>query len=213
MLTSERHLKPALPRLLPYPKVLVGKAKGTKWLAITKDGKDLGFVYGRVLAAVLDGKLSSSIKGKLVSSGQPKCDYIINFDAKHKVKGNLQVTSDYWVAFTCMIRSKRVEFLAAMFITELPYLEHKKNIFQINVDLPSVADNGGEVMSITTLYYLNKRKLLLDNISVPSMANKVSSSSKPVNTVPEVLKAALDLSYRLWGRQVWESLESRRSLQ
>ena len=78
----------------------VGKAKGTKWIAIIKDGKDLGFVYGRVLAAVLDGKLSSSIKGKLVSSGQPKCDYIINFDAKHKVKGNLQVTSDYWVAFT-----------------------------------------------------------------------------------------------------------------
>ena len=190
-----------------------GKAKGTKWIAIKKDGKDLGFVYGRVLATVLDGRLNSSLKGNLESSGQPQCDYTINFDAKHKVKGDLQVTSDYWVSFICKIKGKTVNFLAAMFITELPYLERKKNIFQINVDLPSVVDISGEVMSVTALYHLLKGKLLLENVSVSSMANKVSSYRKQVKTVPEILEAAVELSYRIWGRKVWESLERGESIQ
>ena len=183
-----------------------GKAKGTKWIAIIKDGKDLGFVYSNALAAVLDGKLSSSITGTLEAPGQPKCNYTINFDAKHKVKGDLQVTSDYWVSFACQIRNTTVKFLAAMFITELPYLEQKRNIFQVNVDLPSVVDSGGEVMSVTSLYYLQKRKLLLENISIPSMAKKVSSPSRQVKTVPEILRASINLAYRIWGVRVWRTL-------
>ena len=209
--------KTSAPKVTTLPKGLrvsaAGKAKGTKWIAIIKDGKDLGFVYGKALAVVLDGKLSSSITGKLESLDKPKCDYTISFDTKHKVKGELQVISDYSVAFDCKIRKKSFKFLAAMFITELPYLEHKRNIFQISVDLPSVVDSGGEVMSVTTLYHLKKGKLILENVSVPKMANKANSSSKWLETVPEILEATVNLSYRVWGQKVWKMLETGKLIQ
>ena len=60
---------------------------------------------------------------------------------------NLQVTSDYWVAFTCMIRSKRVEFLAAMFITELPYQVNKATWIEKLADLV----NNGKMEGIADI--------------------------------------------------------------
>ena len=142
----------------------IGKAKGTKWIAIEKDGMELGFIYDKALAIVLDGQLNSALLGKLEFSGQPNCNYTIKFDSKNKVRGDLQVTSDYWVSFTCNIKGKKVKFVATMFITELPYQERKKNIFQVNVDLPAVTDDEGEVMSVTSLYHFSKEKLVFKHI-------------------------------------------------
>ena len=180
-----------------------GKAKGTAWVAVRRDGKDLGFIYGTVLAAVLDGKLDTAISGKLNNTGQPSCSYTIKFDTKSKVNGHLQVTSDYQITLACNIDKRRVKFVANMFITELPYRDIRDEIYQVNVDLPRVAGEGGEVMSVTCLYHYYKNQLVFEALTNPNMARKVTGLKKKVKSIPEVLIAALEFSYRLWGPAVW----------
>ena len=189
--------------------IAAGKAKGTKWIAIKKDGKNLGFVYNSALVVVLNGELNSDLTGKLQFSSQPNCSYTLKFDGKHEVKGHLQITSDYWISFTCKIKGEDVKFIGKMFITELPYRDRKKNIFQVNLDLPTVTDSEGEVMSVTSLYNMSKNILMFEDVTVPSMANKLSSTSKMVKTVPEILKTAVELAYRIWGPLVWKYLASQ----
>ena len=181
-----------------------GKAKGTGWIAVRRDGKDLGFIYGTALVAVLDGRLESGISGKLSNTGQPRCDYTIKFDGKNKVKGDVQVTSDYQVSLACTIDNKLVKFVATMFITELPYRNLRKEIYQVNVDLPRVMDGGGEVMSVISLYYFARSQLVFEALTNPSMARKVSGLKKTVKSIPEVLVSALNFSHRVWGSAVWK---------
>ena len=187
--------------------VAVGRAKGTKWIGIKKNGKKFGFIYGTALTAVLDGKLNSSISGVLESKGKPTCNYTINFDAKHKVSGDPQITSDYSVRLSCIIKGKKVKFSATMFITELPYQRRKKNIFQVNLDLPGVVGDDGEIVSVISLYNLKKRILAFEAITNSRAGEKISHHRNAVKSIPEILKAAVEFSYRNWGPKVWKSLE------
>ena len=187
--------------------VAVGRAKGTKWIGIKKNGKEFGFIYGTALTAVLDGKLNSSISGVLNSDGKPTCNYTINFDAKHKVSGDPQITSDYSVTLSCIIKGKKVKFSATMFITELPYKERRKNIFQVNLDLPGVVGDDGEVVSVISLYNLDKRILVFEAVTNSRVGNKISGLRKSVKSIPEILKAAVEFSYRIWGPNVWKRVE------
>ena len=171
--------------------VAVGRAKGTKWIGIKKNGKEFGFIYGTALTAVLDGKLNSSISGVLESDGKPTCNYTIKFDAKHKVSGNSQITSDYSVMLSCTIKGKMVKFSATMFITELPYQKRKKDIFQVNLDLPGVVGDDGEMVSVVSLYNLNKRILVFEAVTNSRVGKKMSGLKKSVKSIPEILNAAV----------------------
>ena len=187
--------------------IAVGRAKGTKWIGIKKNGKEFGFIYGTALTAVLDGKLNSSISGVLESDGKPTCNYTINFDAKHKVSGDPQITSDYSVTLSCIIKGKKVKFSATMFITELPYQKRKKDIFQVNLDLPGVVGDDGEIVSVVSLYNLNKRILVFEAVTNSRVGKKISGLRKSVKSIPEILKAAVEFSYRIWGPNVWKRVE------
>ena len=187
--------------------VAVGRAKGTKWIGIKKNGKEFGFIYGTALTAVLDGKLNSSISGVLKSDGKPTCNYTIKFDAKHKVSGDSQITSDYSVKLSCIIKGKKFTFSATMFITELPYQKRRKNIFQVNVDLPGIVGDDGEIVSVVSLYNLNKRILVFEAVTNSRVGTKLGGLRKSVKSIPEILKAAVEFSYRIWSPKVWKSVE------
>ena len=184
----------------------VGRAKGTKWVAVRKDGKNMGFIYGGALAAVPDGTLNSVITGKLKTFDQPACDYAIKFEGKNKISGELQITSDYEVSLVCKNKNKNIKFLATMFITELPYKDYKTQVYQVNVDLPGVLSEEADVMSVTSLYHLNKSHLVFEAVTNPSMARKMNNLTKTVKSIPEVLEAAVQFSHQIWGPAVWRSV-------
>jgi hypothetical protein len=122
------------------------------------------------------------------------------------VRGDPQITSDYTVTLSCIIKGKKVKILATMFITELPYKERRKNIFQVNLDLPGVVGDDGEIVSVISLYNLDKRILVFEAVTNSSVGNKISGLRKLVKSIPEILKAAVEFSYRIWPPNVWNTV-------
>ena len=59
----------------------VGRPKESAWLAVSKDGKNLGFVYSPVLLPLIDGTLDDDLKGKASFGGGLSCDYAVRFEA------------------------------------------------------------------------------------------------------------------------------------
>ena len=108
---------------------VAGKAKGTNWIAVRKDGKDFGFVYAAALAPVLDGSILVPVKGKLSGTNLPSCNYIIQYEGRKNVKGDIQIISDYAASISCNLRGNKIEFMANMFMTELPYRDLRKDVF------------------------------------------------------------------------------------
>ena len=95
-----------------------------------------------------------------------------------------------------------------MFITELPYKVRRKNIFQVNVDLPGVVGGNGDIVSVISLYNLKKSILAFEAVTNSRPGEKISRHRKSVKSIPEILKAAVEFSYKIWGPKVWKSLES-----
>jgi len=183
-----------------------GKAKGTNWVAVRKDGKEMGFIYATALAAVLDGSLAQPVKGKLSGSGQPDCDYVIRYEGRSKVEGDVQVISDYFAEFTCKQDGKPISFSATMFLTELPYRSLKTEVYQINVDLPKVSNDDEEVMSVTSLYDHTKSEVSFEAVSIASMAKGQPKSKKKADAIPAVLTSAVEFAHQVWGPRVWKTL-------
>ena len=184
----------------------MGKAKGTEWVAVQKDGKDFGFIYGPALVPMIDGTLTSPLKGMLNSPSLPVCRYSINFEEKIKVVGDNQVTSDYLVPMDCKITNKAIKFIATMFITELPYLEQKKEIYQINVDLLGIPLEKDEVLSAIILYHAKKDQISFDGLSGKSMRGSAKISDQKVKSVPQALRGALVMAHSAWGKKLWAEL-------
>ena len=184
----------------------MGKAKGTEWVAVQKDGKDFGFIYGSALVPMIDGTLTSPLKGILNSPSLPVCRYSINFEEKIKVVGDNQVTSDYLVPMDCKITNKAIKFIATMFITELPYLEQKKEIYQINVDLLGIPLEEDEVLSAIILYHAKKDQISFDGLSGKSMRGSAKISDQKVKSVPQALRGALVMAHSAWGKKLWAEL-------
>ena len=185
----------------------VGKAKGTEWVGVRKDGKDFGFVYGTALAPMIDGALEAPIKGALVGKDRPNCKFTIKFEEKFKVEGDNQVTSDYLAPWECQIKKRTIKFQSSMFITELPYLDIKKEIYQINVDLLGLPMEEEDILSATILYHPNRKKLTFVALSNKEMRGGAKIIDLEVNSVPEALKGAIGMAYRAWGKKLWAELE------
>ena len=94
-----------------------------------------------------------------------------------------------------------------MFITELPYKERRKNIFQVNLDLPGVVGDVGEIVSVISLYNLDKRILVFEAVTNSRVGKKMSGLRRSVKSIPEILKAAVEFSYRVWSSNVWKRVE------
>ena len=187
-----------------------GKAKGTNWVAVRKEGEDWGFVYAAALVPVLDGSISAPLSGRLAVEDLPKCEYNIRYEGRHPVDGDVQVISDYAVALSCDLEGGKLAFTATMFLTELPYRDLRKDIFQVNVDLPDVKDNEEEIMSVTSLYEYGKKEVAFHAITIDSLARPQPKKKKKAEAITAVLRAALEFAHEVWGPGVWAALRKAR---
>tara|TARA_B100000214_G_scaffold90919_1_gene62812 strand:- start:68 stop:916 length:849 start_codon:yes stop_codon:yes gene_type:complete len=183
-----------------------GKAKGTNWVAVRKEGEDWGFVYAPALAPVLDGAIPAPLSGKLAGDDLPECEYNIRYEGRHPVDGDVQIISDYTVALSCDMEGGKLAFTATMFLTELPYQDLRRDIFQVNVDLPEVKDKEEEIMSVTSLYEYGKKEVAFDAVTIDSMARPQPKNKKKAEAIPAVLRAALEFAHAVWGPGVWAAL-------
>ncbi len=189
----------------------VGKAQGTDWVAVLKNGKNFGFVYGTALVPMIDGALSAPISGNLAArtvGGRklPPCHYQIQFESKMKVQGVLQITSDYLLGMECDYKKKTIKIKATMFVTELPYLDIKKPIYQINVDLFDIQMGDEDVFSATVLYNVPKKVIVFDGVNKETLRAKGKIATKNVSDLPAALKGAVAMAYQSWGAKIWDQL-------
>jgi len=187
-----------------------GRAKGTEWIAvlIPKMGK-YGFVYGTALAAVIDGRLKNSIRGNLTGAGLPSCHYRIFFEGKFKIEGEKQRTSDYRVPFQCDYKTKTIKFTATMFLTEFPYQDRRKEVYQINVDLTGLPLEEEDVLSVITLYHPRKREIIFDGLNDKSMGSGKKVSPVKAEDVRKALIGAVEIAHQAWGKKLWRALAEK----
>ena len=88
----------------------VGRPKEAAWLAVSKGGKNLGFVYAPVLLPLIDGALEEDLKGKASFGGGLSCDYAVRFEGKNQAQGGDFDISDYEITYSCNRRGKEISF-------------------------------------------------------------------------------------------------------
>lgn len=186
-----------------------GRAKGTEWIAVRRDGRDLGFVYKTVVAPLLDARVDAPVKGFLEAGGRPKCGFELSFEGRTEVEDEIQVTADYGVELDCGAKGTKVRFAATMFVTEVPYRDLTKAEYQINVDLFGVPEDEENGLSIFTIYRPEKGELRFGGISDPDYASRARPGKSEAKTVREALIAALRMAHRSWGSKVWAELRKR----
>lgn len=191
----------------------VGRFKSTKWILVEKNLKKLGFVYGSALVPIIDGKLENSINGRLTGKTKagrnlPACTYIIQFLKKVKIEGDIQVTSDYNLSMKCKLIKKIVNINATMFLTERPYLDNTKPIFQINVDLNNILTEDEEIFSVITLYHAQENKLTFDGVNKLKYKSNDKIAERKVIDISSALKGAVSMAHSVWGNKIWAKLSS-----
>jgi len=189
----------------------IGKARGTQWIAVKKEQKELGFVYGKALVPVIDGSLMKPISDNIITNIKNgkilwPCDYQIRFLGKAKIELSLQVTSDYNLELECDYNNKPIRVNATMFLTELPYLDDKQPIFQINVDLFNIPLGAGDMFSTTLLYHAMKNKIVFDSVNKEPLSSRRNIAEREVTNIKAVLTNAVEMAYKSWGPIVWSEL-------
>ena len=189
----------------------IGKAKRTKWVAVKKGGKNIGFVYDKALVPVIDGSLMKPISSNIVVGKKSDrklwpCYYKIKFIGKVKIEDSLQVTSDYDLEMGCDYKKKKIKINATMFLTELPYLDNKKPIFQINVDLYNIPMGAEDMFSTTVLYRALENEIIFDGVNKNPLKSKEKIKKQEVLDLHAVLKGAVAMAHQSWGPIVWSEL-------
>ena len=190
----------------------VGKASRTKWIAVKKGGRNLGFVYSTALVPVIDGKLAnpivSSINGKRKNIRKlPPCSYQVKFVGKFKIEKSLQITSDYSLDLKCNYNNKTIKIHGTMFLTELPYLGNKEPVYQINVDLFNIPKGEEDMFSSTILYHALQDKISFAGVNKEALKSKDKILPKEALNLIVALKGAVVMAHRRWGPIVWTELE------
>jgi hypothetical protein len=184
----------------------IGRTKDDDWIAIERDGVPFGFIYARLLAATIDGSLQDDLTGTAEVSDDRSCNYRIHFDGKSKAAGGTLVTSDYQVALRCTVGHQESAVDATMFITEIPYVATRRDVFQVNVDIPQIPESVEQVLSVITMYHADKQEVVFDAISDETMASKAPIKTQSAASVPEALTGALTIAVSAWGKKVWTAL-------
>lgn len=182
---------------------VLGRVRHTQWVALADGKKGGGFVYGTVLAPLIDGRLGQDIKGKLSAKGRPNCDFTLHFVGKSRVEGELLETFDYDVIFRCSRDKRSFQFIVTMFATEMPYLEFSKPVYQINLDVLNVPGRDRDVLSTTIMYHRAKKQILFDGLSDPRLGDGRRLEKRPAKTVREALIGALSMGHAAWGPKLW----------
>ena len=186
----------------------IGKSKDGKWIAASKDGETLGFVFARILKPVIDGTLGEQFFGSYMhqtKQGGIACDYRFRFDGKVKVEGDSFSTSDYEVRFRCASQQGARIFYAHMFLTEAP-VKSKSGEHLIGLDARSIGDGMDEYLASRFLYQPKNGKMKFNGHSLPRYANPPKTQEFDTKDIKDVLVQALESSIDSWTDAAWEAL-------
>jgi hypothetical protein len=188
-----------------------GRVKGTKWVAVEKNQKIIGYVYNSFLVPIIDGRITELIKGNLSGNNVgarnlPLCNYKIKFDQKSKVDGDIQIISDYLLGMECDYEKKVLKIKATMFLTELPYLRNKKPIYQINIDISDILMEDEDMFSVSVLYDAVKNNVKYHSVSMDSMKSADVIPVQKASDVISALKGAVFIAHKSWGDIIWAEL-------
>ncbi|MEE9317224.1 MAG: SH3 domain-containing protein [Rhodospirillales bacterium] len=184
---------------------VVGRAAGA-WVAVRKGGKDQGFVYDKVLLPLIDGTLFKDLEGKASVKDGANCDFIIHFESKGPVEGQVFEIADYDVLWDCDWGNQKVKFLTPMFITEAPYLMGQKRIYQINIDILDLEGGYEEIFSTIFLYDQDKGLVSFDGVSIEKYGHPPEPKEASVGSVAEALMASVKMGLTAWNKAAWKDL-------
>jgi len=187
---------------------VLGHAKGTKWFAVRQNGKDLGFVYGSGLSPLIDASLKTPLLGRVDMSDddKPICTYEIIYDRRTMEETIVFVSSDYLVRFACQLDANFFDFNAMMFMSEIPYSQDSKPIYQITLDLPDFATGYEEYLSATSFYHEKDHKVVMDAVSLAAFKDGDLKAALPARNPIEALKAATKLHLTSFNKKAWRTL-------
>ena len=183
----------------------LGKAQGA-WLAVGRDGEDLGFVFAPMLLPLIDGTLVADIEGQAPLSEEKFCAYAIRFEGKSPVEDGLFDTSDYEVTYRCPGDDGELEFSTYMFITEAPYQLSANHVYQISIDVTDVSGGYDEILSTIFLYEARRDRVIFDSVSLRAFRRPRATGERAASTVEEALTAAVELAPGVWSEKVWRAL-------
>ncbi len=186
---------------------VVGFAAGA-WVAVREKGRDVGFVYKKVLLPLIDGTLSRDLRGKASAKGKPatECRYIISFEGKSAVEGQVFEIADYDIVWECTRAKREIKFRTPMFITEAPYPLSQKRIFQITVDVLDLDRGYDEILSTFIVFNMEKGLVLYDGVSIAKYGHVPGTKNIPAKTAPEALKGAAAIALQTWNKAAWTNL-------
>ena len=190
---------------------VAGRVPKSEWFAALDGGAPVGFVYGSVLSPIIDGRVDNDVTGEIQVGPGLRCGFRVKFMGKTGGEAGLIRASDYEATIVCERKTLRVRFPAQMFITEEPFNGSKKQrIFQVNVDLLDSLHNLDDVFSTITLYDLDKGQVRFDKVTEPTFVGGGNpAETRPAETVPEALAAALEIALVVWSPIVWDEIFKR----
>ena len=186
---------------------VVGFAPGA-WVAVREKGRDVGFVYENVLLPLIDGTLARDLIGKASAKGKPatECRYIISFEGKSAVEGQVFEIADYDIVWDCNREKRKIKFRTPMFITEAPYPLSQKRVFQITVDVVDLDGGYDEIFSTFILFNMEKGLVLYDGVSNEKYGRVPATKKFPAKTVSQALKGAAQIALQVWNKAAWKDL-------
>lgn len=187
---------------------VVGHAGKTAWLAVAKDGKPIGFVYGTVLSPVIDGEIKDDVTGELTVGDGHRCGFRIHFIGKQAGENAGIRTSDYDVGIVCERAGVRTRFPAQMFMTEVPFDgSSKRQVFQINIDLLDNVHALQDIFSTILMFDLDKGEVRLDSMSEKSYRREEGGlKSLPATSVARALHSCMEIAFSSWSDKAWQDI-------
>ena len=187
---------------------VVGRAPGTVWLAVIKDGAPLGFVYGTVLSPIVDGNISQDVTGEVQVAPNHRCGFRIRYIGRTDGEDQALLASDYDATIVCERGDMRIRFPAQMFMTEVPFdRSNTRRVFQINVDLLDTLHDLDDVFSTIMLFDLDQGEVRFDGVSEDSYGKvEVPVGSLPATDVPRALSSAIELALTHWSIKAWDAI-------
>lgn len=191
---------------------VIGRTQDGDWLAVSKDGVTLGFVYAQLLVAVVDGTLAEQFFGSYANeemAGGVACDYRFRFERKTDVEGGSFETADYEIKFRCASAQGAALFYGQMFLTEAP-VDEAKGLHLIVLDVRSIGDGMEEFLSTSYLYHPKSGKMIFEGHTLPQYALPPKVQTFQASSVKDALKQALEASVASWTEEAWAKLFAKR---
>ncbi len=186
-----------------------GKAPGTAWVAVRRNGENLGFMFAPLLLPLIDGALTNDIIGAHGLPDGQICSYGIHYVGKGAVHGAPFQTADYDVTWGCHDQGREFRFYSLMFITEAPFAMSQSQIHQISLEFPDVAADYDRVMATIVLYDRIKKQVRFDRVTMPELAAAAPAKMMPAENVRQALRGAAAIAMIAWNDEAWARLSGQ----